>query len=133
MVDRCCDLKDARTTKVFVKFVMLYLTLFLYSRRPSWALCEIELLREEVRNFKTLEMAAFKKYHASGLCTCKWHSLDYLADAVTDAGNMHVLHAGLYESSHRFFKRVYRRTSQRTSSVMEKTVCLRKKGSVEQP
>lgn len=44
-------------------------------------------------------------------------------------GNIHILHAGLYESSHRLFKAMYQKTTKRTASASDEAIKWHKKAA----
>lgn len=122
MVDRCCDLTEAPVTSAFVNFVDLHQTLFQYNEHRGWSRKQLLSLSIDIKNFQKAALNAFSTYQPSNMRTCKWHALDHLVDDLRDIGNISALHAGLYESTHRIFKALYRKSSKRSASAMEETV-----------
>lgn len=61
IADRCSELKDALTTKMFVKFVDPHHTLFRYGRRLGWTLCEIGLFKKRYVTSKVCQKLHLKR------------------------------------------------------------------------
>lgn len=53
------------------------------------------------------------------MTTKKWHALDHICDKIRKMGDMAYFHVGLFESSHKRFKRKYSFSSKRARTVME--------------
>lgn len=56
------------------------------------------------------------------MVTQKWHLFDHLVDAIREIGGIEYLHRGLYESADKIFETLYRKSSKRRQSAMDKTV-----------
>ena len=118
-LDRICGETDScQVTTVFT----LYSDIVMISARRNmpegWKKDELESLREKIKMFKKRAVEVFKTYQSSEMGTLKFHLLDHLVDDLERVESYTVLDAGLYEYTHVFSKRAYRRTSKKRSHVM---------------
>ena len=115
----CGNSRKAEITKVYTRYVDL---LHFATRNhfvPGWSASDIATLRTMIREFKIVGKQVFGKYQASGLCTQKWHALDHIPEAIMRTGGMEYVHTGVYEAAHKSFKKMYRLSSRRPSSLMD--------------
>lgn len=64
----------------------------------------------------------FGDIHASITGTIKWHLLDHVCDEIARIGGLYWDDAGMYEGSHKLFRKAYNSTSRRTRKSMDESV-----------
>lgn len=79
-------------------------------------------LKKLTEDFKQCSKNTFATYESSRLCTTKFHAVDHLGDETLQMESVHSLNSFPFEQSHEKFKEGYKKTSQRSVSVMKETI-----------
>lgn len=124
LVDRCCDESEtAPTTTLFVQYVDIMQMSMSYNRNSYiWTDERICKLKEMIELFKKNAVSLYGTYHASNLCTEKFHQLDHICEDIRNMGGLRSGDAGLYEHEHTDIKRANRSGSRKTHTAMIETV-----------
>ena len=124
VADRCCgEQSRAPTTNVYVQYVEIVQMAMSYNNnttpRTEERICKLEKM---IIAFKKNALSLYGNYHASKLCTEKFHLLDHIPGDIRKMGDLRSGDAGLYEHEHTDVKRANRSTSRRKQTEMRETV-----------
>ena len=124
VVDRCCDeVSSAPTTNLFVQYVnVMQMALSYNNHSMSWTEQKVKRLEDMIRTFKWNALSLYGSYHASMLCTEKFHQLDHIGEDICKMGGLRSGDAGLYEHEHTDIKRANRSGSRKKKTAMEETI-----------
>lgn len=126
------DIENNEVTSVFTDHVDLYAiyTPTQLTSGPTKYVIFVPYLR--IVDFKTFPRSGFGQYQAYCMGTQKWQLLDCFVDNLEHAGCIQSFHGKQYESSHRLFKALTRKTSQKFRIAMDETI-IRQNCQIEQP
>lgn len=131
LVDSMCGrFVTAVVTKAFKEYVYMVNFLFICHIRFEWTEESIQHLGSCIRFFKEKVTVHSGRYQIFALLTQTWHALDQLCEAITHAGALYILHAGVYEPSHEWFKSCHANSSWRIRTAMDQVVFVQ---NVENP
>lgn len=124
LVDRCCDeVATAPTTTLYVQYVdIMQMSMSYNNNSMSWTEDSISTLEKKITLFKRNALNLYGTYHASKLCTEKFHQLDHICGDIRKMGGLRSGDAGLYEHEHTDIKRANRSGSRKTNTAMVETV-----------
>lgn len=80
------------------------------------------LLKRQIREFTNAAHKNLDSYNVSELMTLKCHALSHLVDALRQDGSLKYLNAGVFKSSHKFFKNDYSKFLKELGSAMKNRV-----------
>ena len=124
IADRCCDeVVTAPTTTLFVQYVdIMQISMSYNCNSGAWTEDRISELERKIEIFKKNALSLYGTYHASALCTEKFHQLDHICEDIRNMGGLRSGDAGLYEHEHTDIKRANRSGSRKNHTAMMETV-----------
>lgn len=122
-VDMCsADSTRAPVTEVFPSYVDLAYDIPKRSCNPAWTKQQLSDLQSEINKYKERVETVLGFYKASWMRTSKPLALNHILYAWEEFETIAYLHAGLFESSHKLFRKHSNHTSKKSRSPNAETL-----------